>query len=207
MTLSVLLLAALAQPAPPPAPVAGDHPRDPDAGAVLAQPAPPSGPGALAPQPAVAVINSEGKLRITQVSSSNYGPASRDVTWTEKRGSDTIQVTGKARSTSVVLTTTELPASIFEAYTSDGKPIAKEKLAEMLAKERTVLVATDGRKVDPFYLDLYKDGTIILVPPANVLGTGAGPYDAPYGPPSNYGPPTVRPIEERPRDKDRQLDK
>jgi hypothetical protein len=174
--------------------------------AALAQPAPPTVPGALAPEPAVAVIDGEGNLRITQVSTPVYGngpaPATRVVTWTEKRGNDTVQVTAKAKITSVVLTTTEMPAKVVEAYTSDGKPIAKEKLAELLAKERTVLVATDGKKVDPFYLEVYKEGAIVLVPPANALAAGYGGCDSPNGlpPVGPKGPDTPM----APKDKDGQ---
>src|SRR5439155_20356652 len=64
-----------------------------------------------------------------------------------------------------------------EAYSVDGKAISAETLTTLLAKERTVLVAVDGKKLDPFYLQLYKEGTIILVPPANTLnipGQGGG---------------------------------
>ena len=50
----------------------------------------------------------------------------------------------------------------------------------MLAKEKTVLVAMDGKKLDPFYTQLYKDDTIVLVPPANTLNAGGGAYGG-YG--------------------------
>jgi hypothetical protein len=183
MTFSLVLLAALAPSAPGP-----------------------GAPGGAPPAQAVAVIDGEAKLRITQASMPcgyGYGPSTRDVTWTEKRGADTVQVTAKVKVTSVVLVTSELPAKMVEAYTVDGVSIPYDKLAEMLAKEHTVLVSIDGKKVDPFLLQLYKEGTIVLVPPANALSYG-GPYDT-LGPgkeaaPSAPGPAT--PNGNPPRDKE-----
>jgi RNA polymerase sigma factor (sigma-70 family) len=51
------------------------------------------------------------------------------------------------------------------AYDLEGRPIDRKKLTELLPKETVVLAATDGRKPDPFYLQLIKPGTIVLVPP------------------------------------------
>src|SRR5262249_35765784 len=117
-------------------------------------------------------IDAKGNLRITRASSPcGYGPETETAVLV-KRGDEKVAV--KVKHTSVILTTVELPASAVEAYTADGKPISAEKLATALAKERTVLVALDGRKVDPFLLQLYKDDAIVLVPPANTLGALQG---------------------------------
>src|SRR5262249_62103595 len=88
-----------------------------------------------------------------------------------------------------MVTTAELPARNVEAYTADGRAINAEKLRTLLAKERTVLVAMDGKKLDPFHLQLYKDDTIVLVPPANTLNMGG--YIGGYGghPPPPPPPP------------------
>jgi RNA polymerase sigma factor (sigma-70 family) len=51
-----------------------------------------------------------------------------------------------------------------EAYDTEGQFIDAKKLAELLAKETAVLMATDGKKVDPFYLQVIKPGTVVLVP-------------------------------------------
>ena len=143
----------------------------------------PAAPSGLPPDQAVAIIDSKGNLRITQASTPNgYGPETpeAEVAVLVKRGDEKVAV--KVKTTSVILTTVELPANAVEAFTVDGKTIVAEKLATLLAKERTVLVALDGKKVDPFLLELYKEGTIVLVPPANTLGSGnGGPYyGAPY---------------------------
>jgi hypothetical protein len=164
---------------------------------VLAQPpAAPAGPGGAPPEQAVAIIDGEGKLRITQISfpcgyGNGPGGSATETAVLVKRGADKVRV--KVKVNSLVLTTTELPANVVDAYTVDGKPIAAEKLAAMLAKERTVLISRDGKKIDPFHLDLYKEGTIILVPPADALQPAVAPYDNPI---PGRGPQPLPPIPE-----------
>jgi RNA polymerase sigma factor (sigma-70 family) len=54
-----------------------------------------------------------------------------------------------------------------EVYDLDGKRVKPQALTEALEHEAPVLVATDGRKVDPYHLQLIKKGTLIVVlPPA-----------------------------------------
>jgi hypothetical protein len=132
--------------------------------AALVQPA--DAPGGMPPEQVLASIDGKGKMTITYVACTCNGQATRehDVT---ARGEK-----GKVKVTSVVVTTAELSAKLVEAYTVDGKRIAAEKLAEMLAKDRPVLASMDGKKIDPFLLTLYKDDTIVIVPPANTLGVG-----------------------------------
>jgi hypothetical protein len=178
---------------------------------VLAQPAPAPGAGATQPTQVVARID-KGNLLITSVANlggSDYAgcygfpgvvvpadPAALP-------GKAPAKAPVKVKVSRVVLTTVELPAKEVEAYTTDGKTVSAEKLAEMLAKERTVLIAPDGKKVDPFYLQLYKEGTIVLVPPANTLHPLQGGYGGPaYGSPA-YGPPIRAPREELPAPLDR----
>ena len=160
--ISLVLLALLAPPDVPPA-----------------APQPPAGPG-LAPEQAVAGIDDKGNLTLTRVEQSFPFMTAREVWLKAPAKKDTERVRVKAKVTALQLTVVELPARTVEAFTADGKAIPAAKLAEMLAKERTVLVARDGKKVDPFYLQLYKEGTIVLVPPAGLWGGG-------YGPPPAYG--------------------
>jgi hypothetical protein len=152
----------------------------------LAQPAPELvAPSGLPPESAVAIIDGEGKLRITQVNYPGYtlGPAPHETEATVlvKRGDEKVTVTVKV--TSLVLTTTEFPANVVDAYTVDGKAITPQDLATMLAKERTVLVSRNGKKVDPFHLELYKVGTIVLAPPpgrpAPSFNEGYAPIEGP----------------------------
>ena len=157
MTYGLVLLAALAQPAPDPA-----------------------ASGGVPPQQALAVIDGDGTLKITQATTGCYGPATQETTVdvTEKKGTERVAAKATVKVTTVMLTTIEIPAKYVEAYTVEGTPIAREKLTEMLAKERTVLVAMDGKKVDPFHLQLYKEGTIVLVPPENALGSAGNGFFA-----------------------------
>ena len=151
-------------------------------------------PGGQPPEQMLASIDSKGKLTLTHAVCVCYGPSAHENTVTayETKDKDKVAVKVKVKTASVMVTTAELPAKYVEAYTLDGKAIAPEKLATLLSKEKTVLVAMDGKKVDPFFLELYKEGTIVLVPPANTINAGAGPYGV-YGgydlpPPPDAGP-------------------
>jgi hypothetical protein len=167
--------------------------------AALAQPAPePAAPGGMAPEQALAVIDAKGKLTITRVGCA----CAQEMTVTKGADKEAVQV--KVKVTSLTLTTAELPAKYVEAYTADGKPVTPEKLATLLARERPVLVAGDGKKADPFYLALYKEDTIVLVPPANTLAAtpmgfyGAAPVIPPPVPPgADRAPLPPPPPEER----------
>jgi hypothetical protein len=52
----------------------------------------------------------------------------------------------------------------YEATDLKGKPLHRADLAKQLAEETPVLIALDGKKVDPYYLKVVKEGTIILIP-------------------------------------------
>jgi hypothetical protein len=155
---TLILLAALVQPDVP-------------------QPDGPKSPvqSSTAPDQGLAVINDKGTLTITRL-----GYVESKEVWLKapaKKDSEKVQV--KTTVTSVQLEVVELPAHVVQAYTVDGKAIEAAKLGEMLAKDRTVLIALDGKKVEPFHLELYKEGTIVLVTPANLWDRGHGTYGLP----------------------------
>jgi hypothetical protein len=160
---TVILLTALAQPqGPSPHPQVG-----------------------LPPLQGVARINAKGAIAIARVNSVTCSSSGDREVWLQapaKKPGEKVMV--KAKITRVMVSVVDLPAHIVVAYTADGKPIEPAKLAEMLAQERTVLIAMDGKKVDPFQLQLHKEDTIVLVPPANLEGLQLGPYrtPAPKGP-------------------------
>ena len=160
-----------------------------------------AGAGASPPEQVLASIDSKGKLTIVHVTCACYGPMNPEhtVTAIDPKGKEKIPV--KVKTSSVVVTTAELPARFVEAYTVDGKALSTETLSTLLVKERTVLVAVDGKKLDPFHLQLYKEGTIVLVPPANTLNVGGGPGYAGVG----VAPAPPVPVEriERPMPPDR----
>jgi hypothetical protein len=156
----------------------------------------PAAPGGMPPEQALAFIDAKGKLTITRVGCACA--QEQEVTVYETKGEEKVPVKLKVKVSSLTLTTAEVPAKYVEAYTADGKPVAPEKLATLLAKERPVLVAQDGKKVDPFHLQLYKEDTLVLVPPQGLMSAGGymGGYGAPPPPEPLPGP---RGREEAPR--------
>jgi RNA polymerase sigma factor (sigma-70 family) len=78
-------------------------------------------------------------------------------------------------------------AKAVKAFETDGKPIATKALRERL-KNKTVVLIADEEKVDPFYLQLIKPGTIILVLPL----VGEPEIQPPPATP-DLEPPPVRP--------------
>lgn len=50
-----------------------------------------------------------------------------------------------------------------QAYTTSGKRVAAKDLPNLLKKEQPVLISSDGEKVDPYYLEMIKEGTLVLV--------------------------------------------
>jgi hypothetical protein len=161
----------------------------------------PAAPGGMAPEQALAVIDAKGKMTITHVSCNCYGPSVQENTVVvpgEKGDDKSTKV--KVKVSMVMLTTAEIDAKHVQAYTVDGKTIPAEKLATMLAKEKTVLVCMDGKKLDPFYTQLYKDDTIVLVPPANTLNMG-GAYGVVPPPVPFPDLPPDKPVEKPPVEK------
>jgi hypothetical protein len=69
--------------------------------------------------------------------------------------------------------------------TVGGKAIDSKEAQNLLAEGKTLALASaDGRKVDPFYLRIFKEGTLVLVISKPLL-------DAPntYSPPPSLGSP------------------
>jgi len=150
----------------------------------------------LPPVQGLASIDAKGKLTLWRVTPGCFGMAIQEVPLAPSEKRDKDEAAATAKVTNVMLTIVEVPSKNVEAYTVDGKKVAVDKLAELLAKERAVLFSVDGKKVDPFHLQLYKEGTIVLVPPANVWGMEFGqggilaiPADATPPPPEIKPPP------------------
>ncbi len=151
--------------------------------AALAQPPAAEVATGAEPVQGLAAIDTKGHLTIWRVSPTCYGQMHQEIDLKSgnPKDGDKDKVVAKAKVTNLQLTVVEMPAKSVEAYTVDGKAIAADKLAELLAKERTVLITTDGKKSDPFHLQLYKEGTIVLVPPASIWGPDQ--FATPFGPP------------------------
>src|SRR5262249_32196732 len=69
--------------------------------------------------------------------------------------------------------TSKMVAKDVKALGLDGLPIDAAKLPKLLDKETMVLFSYDGRPVDSFYTQFFKEGTLILVPPARTMPVGA----------------------------------
>jgi hypothetical protein len=144
--------------------------------ALVPPPVDPAPAGGQPPTQMMASIDGAGQLRLVCVASSGCDVPGREFMVPPPMpggpGRNGPQV--KVKLTTLVVTTAELEAKHVQAFTTDGRPIPAEKLATLLAKEKPVLVSCDGKKVDPFLLALYKEDTIVLVPPANALPMGGG---------------------------------
>ncbi len=75
-----------------------------------------------------------------------------------------------------------------------GKPIDAKTLAKRLQKETAVLIAPAGQTVDPYYLAIVREGTIILSP-HRVAAPPSAPVAPPFPVPTTVpaAPPTPRP--------------
>jgi hypothetical protein len=134
-------------------------------------------PHDTAPQHAMASV-AEGQLKLVRFSFQNQ----------QHNVVAKIEVDGESTAESIVRT---VPAgfahvswhelSEIGAY-ADGKELDAAQLADKLAKTTHVLIST--KKVDPFYLDVFKERTIQLILPASLVyenqaaPTGFFPYQA-----------------------------
>jgi hypothetical protein len=67
-----------------------------------------------------------------------------------------------------------------QVFTVEGKAVDSKEVEKLLAgKKVLVLASSDGRKVDPFYLRIIKEGTLVLVIPKPEFAN----YQPLYGPP------------------------
>jgi hypothetical protein len=62
-----------------------------------------------------------------------------------------------------------------EIYGIDGKKISPEEVRKLARKTVPALLSADGKPVDPFYLRLAREGTLVIV----VSTKGPGPAFAP----------------------------
>lgn len=64
-----------------------------------------------------------------------------------------------------------------------GELVSMKKLPKLLEKETAILLSTNG-PVDPFHLQLAKEGTLVLMAPAEKVGANGFPGLMPIGPPA-----------------------
>jgi hypothetical protein len=122
-------------------------------------PKPPDGPP---PTQVIASMTKEGEFEITQ-------PVLVPETHQEER---TVTVNGQAVKQVVsvvdyktVQVTRRVSAEGVKVTTAAGKDVDAKELPERLRKPTIVLLAADGKKVDPFYLKIVKSDTLVIVTP------------------------------------------
>jgi hypothetical protein len=73
-----------------------------------------------------------------------------------------------------------------QVFGTDGKKVEAGDLRKLVSGPTAALASADGKPVDPFYLKMFREGTLVLVSPdlASHLGAPAGPPPAtPKAPP------------------------
>jgi hypothetical protein len=80
-----------------------------------------------------------------------------------------------------------------QVFGTDGKLISAKEVSRRLKKATAVLVSCDGKPVDPFYVRIAREGTLIVVAPS-LASTGPMPF--PPLPPKEQ-PPEKEPPKER----------
>lgn len=187
----VLMIAenAGAMPVPVAAPVPSDN------GPAPAKVAPPPAedpadkkivlPKGLQPTPSMASIDETGTLRIRQRHDNVF--MSTMNTEIEEKGK-TVCVPLAIRHTTQSVETREMPSKHVRAFRADGKPVPADKLPQLLAGETSVLLSNDGNMVDPYYLQIVRESTLVLVMPRPVPAV-AQPAPAPRRAPAPVGAP------------------
>jgi hypothetical protein len=66
-----------------------------------------------------------------------------------------------------------------QAYSVDGKKLDANALRDRLARETPVLISGNGQKVDPFYLRVVKEDTLVLLLPPPREGPAKAPPPKP----------------------------
>ena len=78
--------------------------------------------------------------------------------------------TGEKTSRTVLVPVTTVTRHLVDnpgmtLYSTDGKKVPRTDVPKLLAKPSPVLVSSDGEKVDPFYLKMAREGTVVIVNP------------------------------------------
>jgi len=124
-------------------------------------PAPPKGPQ---PRVCLASADADGNVRL-HVFVAEVVPVKETQTVDENGRLVQREVT-VYRTTSRELEQ-KYPARDVQAFDPRGKPLDARAVAEALKKEAVVLVSADGNPVDPFYLKIVKESTLVLVLPGS----------------------------------------
>jgi hypothetical protein len=138
-------------------------------------PAPPAEkPLGAPPQILIASVD-HGKLLIHRT---RYVPKIEERFASEQQGDKIVQRKVPVTVTVAEQQTTSYDLSGVKAFDAAGKEIDAEMLGERLKKDAPVVVSSDGRAVDPRYLQLFKSDTVVLIVAgirSSALGVGLLP--------------------------------
>jgi hypothetical protein len=135
-------------------------------------PAPPKGP-----QPLVRLVSADADGNVSyRVIYTTY--ETQTVTRVVNVNGKQVQVAEQVVVPVMKETMRKVAAKDVQAFDTRGKPLEAKDVAESLKKETIVLVSADGRPVDPFFLKIIKEGTVVLVLPPE-----KGDPTPPPGPP------------------------
>jgi hypothetical protein len=76
----------------------------------------------------------------------------------------------------------KVKAKDLQVSTAGGKKVDVKKLPNFLKKKTCVLISSDGKKVDPAYLEIIKKDTLVLVIPPAIKPAPLTPPDVPPPP-------------------------
>ena len=166
--LAAVLASAVAAPAPP----------EPEI-------KPPQGPP---PTQVLASMTKDGEFEISQP---QQVPEARKEERTVTIDGRPVKQTVTVFMYKTVQVTRRIKAEGVTVYTTAGKEVPAKDVPDKLKKPTIVLLAADGNKVDPFYLKIIKEDTLVIV-----VSTGQAPAAAPAaGAGGNGGlpPPHIEP--------------
>jgi hypothetical protein len=126
-------------------------------------------PDAPAPEHALVVLKG-GRLNFWR-KTITYQPVTRALS--EQFGSVT------SYEQTIALLATGYAVEQVKAYDTRGRVVEHKTLPGLLKGETVVLVSADGKRVDPFYLRLVKEGTLVFVLPVSSPPRPPRPVTAP----------------------------
>ncbi len=134
------------------------------AGVLLAAPAPQEVPLPSVPPPLFAVFRMEGDKLISR----EFVPIATEKVREVQRvvGGQQVVVREKFIEFTHRAVEKSFNAKGVQAFDTSGRPIAADRLPNLLRKDTLVVISPNGSKPDPAYLRALKDGILILVLPA-----------------------------------------
>lgn len=139
----------------------------------LAAPVPPDArPAGPPPQIVELLPDSDGKVRLSVTRTHTLTRKVRKV------ANGKVETVEQQYATTRTMRVELTEVKDLEGFTADGKAVDRADLLKRVGGGGTVVVTADGRKVDPKYLRLFRDDTLVLVSPELKGRTAAIPSSA-----------------------------